>query len=138
MAQRILTHHNGLYRATWKWETHHRDWVKRNPDCDLYYEKARHYSEAYRVRQLGLEAKLTLEEWLDLLEAYDHCCKYCGIRLVGSLTMDHVIPLARKGEHTKENVVPACWPCNISKSVYANPRVNQRWRVKRIRLMRAP
>jgi 5-methylcytosine-specific restriction endonuclease McrA len=31
------------------------------------------------------------------------------------LTMDHVVPLSKGGPHTKENVVPACRPCNARK-----------------------
>jgi 5-methylcytosine-specific restriction endonuclease McrA len=29
--------------------------------------------------------------------------------------MDHVVPLARGGGHSIDNVVPACRPCNRSK-----------------------
>lgn len=43
-------------------------------------------------------------------------CYYCG-RKVGyaSLTMDHVIPLARGGRSTKDNLVPCCKECNTRK-----------------------
>lgn len=43
-------------------------------------------------------------------------CYYCG-RKVGytSLTMDHVIPLARGGRSTKDNLVPCCKACNTKK-----------------------
>lgn len=39
-------------------------------------------------------------------------CVYCGLP---SEHMDHVIPLSRGGEHTLDNVVPACAKCNFSK-----------------------
>lgn len=43
-----------------------------------------------------------------------HTCQYCGKR--GSdLTIDHVIPRSRGGQHTWENVVAACRPCNHRK-----------------------
>ncbi|MGE4560234.1 MAG: HNH endonuclease [Desulfobulbus sp.] len=43
-------------------------------------------------------------------------CWYCG-KKVGyhNLTMDHVIPLARGGRSTKDNLVPCCKECNTKK-----------------------
>ena len=45
-------------------------------------------------------------------------CAYCG-RSVGapSLTMDHVVPVARGGRSSKGNVVPACKDCNNRKKL---------------------
>lgn len=40
-------------------------------------------------------------------------CQYCGAR--GELTFDHVIPRARGGVTSWENVVAACSRCNLSK-----------------------
>lgn len=43
-------------------------------------------------------------------------CQYCGINLPASeLTFDHVVPRARGGLTTWENVVTACAPCNLAK-----------------------
>ncbi|MBB3710952.1 5-methylcytosine-specific restriction endonuclease McrA [Limimaricola variabilis] len=41
------------------------------------------------------------------------CCQYCGAR--GDLTFDHVIPRARGGVTSWENVVAACARCNLRK-----------------------
>ena len=40
-------------------------------------------------------------------------CHYCG-KHVGckALTMDHLVPLARGGRSTKQNLVPSCKTCN--------------------------
>lgn len=40
-------------------------------------------------------------------------CQYCGAR--GDLTFDHVLPRARGGITSWENVVAACSKCNLSK-----------------------
>jgi 5-methylcytosine-specific restriction endonuclease McrA len=40
-------------------------------------------------------------------------CQYCGHK--GDLTFDHVIPRARGGITSWENVVAACSPCNLKK-----------------------
>jgi len=37
-------------------------------------------------------------------------CQYCG-KQTKQLTLDHVIPRYRGGQHTWENVVSACAPC---------------------------
>ena len=44
----------------------------------------------------------------------DFTCQYCGIRS-NHLTIDHVIPRHRGGQHTWENVVSACPQCNRRK-----------------------
>ena len=47
----------------------------------------------------------------------DHfSCQYCGARRpTQELTFDHLVPRARGGRTTWENVVTACSPCNLSK-----------------------
>lgn len=40
-------------------------------------------------------------------------CAYCNAD--AELTMDHIEPLAKGGEHNTENVVAACGSCNAAK-----------------------
>ena len=47
----------------------------------------------------------------------EFACQYCGAR--GDLTFDHVVPRARGGRTTWENVVAACGPCNLKKGARA-------------------
>jgi 5-methylcytosine-specific restriction endonuclease McrA len=42
----------------------------------------------------------------------DHRCQYCG---GPAESIDHVVPRSRGGDHTWENVVAACRPCNVRK-----------------------
>ena len=43
-------------------------------------------------------------------------CYYCGQKVgYANLTMDHVIPLARGGRSTRDNLVPCCKECNTRK-----------------------
>lgn len=44
---------------------------------------------------------------------YKSPCTYCGS--YDKISLDHVMPLARGGRHTKGNIVPACFSCNSSK-----------------------
>ena len=41
------------------------------------------------------------------------CCYYCGNETpMDELTMDHIVPLARGGRSTKNNLVASCKECN--------------------------
>jgi 5-methylcytosine-specific restriction protein A len=43
-------------------------------------------------------------------------CYYCRRKMAyRDLTMDHLVPLARGGRSTKNNLVPACKDCNNKK-----------------------
>ncbi|OLC54980.1 MAG: hypothetical protein AUH85_10390 [Chloroflexi bacterium 13_1_40CM_4_68_4] len=55
--------------------------------------------------------KLTRKE---VLQRDDYSCQYCGKR-AHDLTIDHVVPRHRGGQHVWENVVAACKSCNHRK-----------------------
>lgn len=57
--------------------------------------------------------RVTVADWKKILNAYNHCCAYCGVRK--EMTIDHVVPLSRGGRHCVANLVPACLRCNLSK-----------------------
>ena len=52
---------------------------------------------------------------LEVFKRDHYTCQYCG-KETRQLTLDHVIPRYRGGEHTWENVVSACVPCNRRKA----------------------
>jgi hypothetical protein len=56
----------------------------------------------------------TTEEWIKIKEIYQNHCLCCGIK-TDKLTMDHVIPLSKGGNHTKDNIQPLCKLCNSIK-----------------------
>lgn len=44
-------------------------------------------------------------------------CQYCRRKFrTEDLTFDHVVPIAKRGTKTWENIVTACWACNNRKS----------------------
>jgi len=61
---------------------------------------------------------LTSTQWRSIKEHYRYTCVYCGRRMK-RLTMDHILPLSKGGEHTFTNIVPACKACNRKK--YTGP-----------------
>ena len=56
--------------------------------------------------------------WRNLRKAVFHCddypCQYCGQR-GGRLECDHIVPVAKGGQHGLDNLATACFACNRSK-----------------------
>lgn len=67
-----------------------------------------------RTRKYNLPATLTMNEWDQILEQYNHSCAYCGVSNV-PLIREHNIPVTKGGGYTAENIVPACVSCNARK-----------------------
>ncbi|KAM7252234.1 hypothetical protein ACFE04_024117 [Oxalis oulophora] len=68
----------------------------------------------------------------NLLFRDNFTCQYCSAR--ENLTIDHVIPLARGGEWTWENLVTACSKCNSKKGKKTVEEAN----MKLIKVPKAP
>lgn len=64
------------------------------------------------VKRPRLKRKLTRFE---VFNRDHYTCQYCG-KETRQLTLDHVIPRYRDGQHTWDNVVSACIPCNRRKA----------------------
>jgi 5-methylcytosine-specific restriction endonuclease McrA len=68
-----------------------------------------------------LAKPLTLEEGRKILERDKYRCQYCGLDGLGNfdnslvLSVDFVVPRARKGKKDSHNLVTACRPCNLLK-----------------------
>lgn len=115
-----------------------RQWRAENPDAirsysARYWREKREYNTArYRAwaRQggavilqrrrsalkHGVETKaFTLTDWQDRVTGFNGHCAYC-LKPMAKVTMDHMDPISRGGVHAIENLVPACAPCNTSKS----------------------
>lgn len=67
---------------------------------------------AYMIKRPWQERKLTR---LEVFNRDYFTCQYCG-KETRHLTLDHVIPRHRNGQHTWENVVSACVSCNRRKA----------------------
>ncbi|MFH1088104.1 MAG: HNH endonuclease [Chloroflexota bacterium] len=66
----------------------------------------------YLIRRPWLRSRLTKFE---IFNRDRYTCQYCG-RQSRELTLDHVLPRGRGGEHSWENVVSACAACNRRKA----------------------
>ena len=75
------------------------------------YERPSVIRLAYVVRRPRLRVQLSKRE---ILRRDQYHCLYCG-RKTDRLTIDHVVPRHRGGEHRWENLVAACPQCNRRK-----------------------
>lgn len=84
---------------------------KQNADNFLSDDDARIKRERAKARELRHS-----QWWRNKLN--QGVCHYCGQKFApADLTMDHVIPLARGGMSTKNNLVTACKDCNNKKKL---------------------
>ena len=69
-----------------------------------------------RRRAAKFTRELSDVDRLEILEREGRVCYLCGQWLsVHEMTLDHVVPLARGGAHTPENLRPAHRSCNSRK-----------------------
>ncbi len=66
----------------------------------------------YLIRRPPPQMRLTRRE---VFLRDNYTCQYCGLK-TRDLTVDHVIPRRRGGQHEWENVVAACKSCNHRKA----------------------
>lgn len=103
-----------------------RDRAKDDPGrIERRRKNGRRYSktETYRIGQINYKARrrsaekqgrVTVKEWNTIVARFNGRCAYCRKRR--KLTMDHVKPLSKNGQHRADNIVPACRPCNSAKN----------------------
>jgi 5-methylcytosine-specific restriction endonuclease McrA len=93
-------------------ETHReqsRRWRSNNPDK----VKMQRYKR-WAAEHNPLVSTLTKEQWDSQLKFFNNKCAYCGNEMT-KVTLDHIIPLSKGGEHSVVNVVPCCPTCNFRK-----------------------
>ena len=88
---------------------HSREWRKRNPE-----RWALRNRENQRRRRGEKPVSYTA-----IIAEHGMVCHLCGGDIAGleDLHMDHVIPLARGGKHSAENIRPAHAVCNMRKGI---------------------
>jgi 5-methylcytosine-specific restriction endonuclease McrA len=68
-----------------------------------------------------VDRPVTLEEGLKILDRDQQRCRYCGLDGKASfenalvMSVDFVVPRAKKGKKNPENLVACCRPCNMLK-----------------------
>lgn len=84
-----------------------KEWRKKNAsrvlDCN-----ARRRANKLKVTTEDCTSRMGLLRLLPL-------CQYCFTLMDGTPTIDHVVPLIRGGQHSQNNLLASCQPCNSSK-----------------------
>lgn len=100
-------------------------WNANNPEKAAAIAKSRRSRRDARLKAGG---SFTPQEWLALVDATGHICLCCKTPdTIRRLTVDHVVPLAKGGANTIDNLQPLCLPCNVKKGtsvVDYRPRLN--------------
>lgn len=82
---------------------------------DQYRENDKVHEQKRRQRKVDAPGNgVTPEQWAKQKEPYGGRCAYCDMVTTVSV-MEHMVPLARGGDHDICNVVPACCRCNSKK-----------------------
>jgi 5-methylcytosine-specific restriction endonuclease McrA len=74
-----------------------------------------------RLGLMPLAKPLTSDEGRQVLDRDRYCCQYCGLDGLASfenslvMSVDFVLPRARKGKKDAHNLVTACRACNVIK-----------------------
>lgn len=87
-----------------------REWRLNNPDA---YRIIQNRAKARRVGSVG---EFTETQWQQLKDAFGYRCPRCGRSEPDiTLSIDHIIPLARGGCNDISNIQPLCRACNAAK-----------------------
>lgn len=98
------------------------NWGKHQSLDQLEHKKQymKNYMREYRNKQKALtqndklcENGLPMNEWIEVLNFFDHECAYCGCK--EGLEQEHIIPVDKGGRYVIGNIVPSCRKCNASK-----------------------
>lgn len=107
-------------RAEARW----RDWRVKNRDRKNETERKRRLKDPERNRLIAVNRAQRRRKWLhaggsfvvtlaELASIRRSPCFACGAR--DNIQVDHVIPVARGGQHRIGNLMPLCQHCNVSK-----------------------
>ncbi len=101
-------HLSGANSPHWKGGVKGRPSANPNRQSEYYHER--------RAREAACEINdFTKEQWLEVLETFNHHCAYC-LKPLRRADREHMIPITRGGNNTQSNIVPACRRCNVRKN----------------------
>jgi len=105
----IVTKNRQIYYQNNKEKSLERNkhWRIKNPEKMVINGQRR------RARVEKLPNTFTALQWKEAKEYFNYKCAYCGEE--APLAMDHVVPVSKGGEFTRDNIVPSCQSCNSKK-----------------------
>lgn len=97
------------HRATEKAKETAREWMRKNRDSVNLKNRARN------LMRRGMRKSVTKARILELLALQKKRCAVCREQCDDKYHVDHIVPIARGGDSSPENLQILCAFCNISK-----------------------
>ena len=91
-------------------EESRRRWAEKNAKVVAARARAR------KQREYNAPGSHTRKEWLEVKAEYDNDCAMADSTCKGSITKDHIVPLAMGGSNDASNLQPLCRSHNSRKS----------------------
>lgn len=89
-------------------------WLEKNRD--LFNELHRLSEIRRRAKKALVKNDLTNAEWEEVKKQFNYICLSCHKNeSQAKLTIDHIMPISKYGENTKNNIQPLCHSCNAKK-----------------------
>jgi len=80
---------------------------------ECHREEIKTYGQRHRTLKKNLPSTLTAKQWAYIRKHFNNSCCYCGKEK--PLEQEHMVPLVKGGEFSRDNILPACRSCNASK-----------------------
>ncbi len=117
--QRARKYSRSAKSRTWRQQ----NWQKNRPKLLAYQRRRKRQNPQqfaeYEARRRAKIKGATVIEQISRREIYDAnngCCHICQLPVqFRKMHMDHVVPLSKGGQHTRDNLKPAHPFCNMSK-----------------------
>lgn len=96
----------------------HKTWGPvQEDDAVVKFLYAKVSSSVRREREYKAGGTFTTDDIIDLFELQDGRCCYCGMPFHSKedFEVDHMLPIAKGGDNSPENIALACFNCNRSK-----------------------
>jgi hypothetical protein len=90
-----------------------KEWIKNNPEHHKFLSITK-AAKRRAKKKSTVHVAYTKQEKFERYTEFSNACAYCG-RSELKLTVDHVVPLEKRGHDAIYNIVPACLSCNTSK-----------------------
>src|SRR5574341_1258757 len=80
--------------------------------CGFFAQKLRS-----GLNRNGIILSVPMEYGIELLEKQKYKCNICGdeLKIGKDVSIDHVIPISKGGEHSLKNIAFTHWECNLMK-----------------------
>jgi len=96
-------------------------WKKENPERHKIHQKVGAHNKRARLKKIG--GKLSTKIILKMLHDQWGLCYWCGEDILKKYEVEHIIPISRGGDNSKDNVALSCRACNAQK----NNKLPEEW-----------